>query len=329
MINRKKLFDGIRDAPFNGTMAQRQVDGVNKIIDEWERRKLTDLRWLAYILATAKWETDHTMQPIREKGGEDYLRSKRYYPWVGEGLVQVTWKTNHAKFGATAPGQMLTWPIALRAIYDGMIGGMFTSKKLSDYFNATKTDWYNARRTVNGTDKAQTIADIAKMFYKDLVMASDPDTTTAKDAVKIGVGAAGSALVVGGAAVAVQQGVNALTICLWIGGISLAAIAAIVVTHRIKKGFFPWKSTSTGNQSQVLSPPSHQNSEPFSEQVLQAQSELQSAGLQEMPLQASSELTKLPKPLEKPSRQTPKLPRKSSSLKPNAAQKFSLKRKLK
>lgn len=173
MIDRAKLFAEIRAQPFSGRMNDKQVEGVNRIVDEWERRGLKDFRWLAYILATAKWETAHTMQPIREGGRESYLKSKPYYPWVGEGLVQVTWEVNHRKFGATAPGQLMTWPIALRAIFDGMIKGMFTSHKLADHFNATKTDWVNARRIVNGTDKANEIAAIAKQFYSAIVEASD------------------------------------------------------------------------------------------------------------------------------------------------------------
>ncbi len=210
MIDRKKFFDGIRSGPFPGIMDDQQVDGVSRILDEWERRKLTDLRWLAYILATAKWETAHRMQPIREMGGEAYLRSKRYYPWVGEGLVQTTWEVNHRKFGATAPGQMMGWPIALRAIYDGMIGGMFTGKKLAHYFNATTTDWNNARRIVNGTDKAAQIAAVAKQFYAALIAANTGTAPAAipaetKPVSKAAKGAAGGAVIAtgaGGAAVA-------------------------------------------------------------------------------------------------------------------------------
>lgn len=152
-----------------------QVDGINRILDEWERRSLTDLRWLAYMLATAYWETAHTMQPIREMGGEEYLRRKRYYPWVGEGLVQVTWEVNHRKYGATAPGQLMTWPIALKALFDGMIRGDFTNKKLSDYFGSGVSDWVNARRIINGIDRAQEIASIARKFYSALLASKAAD----------------------------------------------------------------------------------------------------------------------------------------------------------
>lgn len=183
-MNRTTFFAYARRAPFGGRLSQDQVDGVNQILDEWGRRALTDDRWLAYILATTFHETAGKMQPIREMGGEAYLRKKPYYPWVGEGLVQVTWEANHRKFGATAPGQLLTWPIALRALFDGMTKGMFTGKKLADYFGPTVDDPVNARRIVNGTDKAKLIAGYHKNFLDAIKAAQDaqPADVKAEDA---------------------------------------------------------------------------------------------------------------------------------------------------
>src|SRR5205085_1536069 len=39
--------------------------------------------------------------------------------------------------------------------------GLFTGKSLGNYINSTTTDYYDARRIVNGTDHAQDIADAA------------------------------------------------------------------------------------------------------------------------------------------------------------------------
>lgn len=169
-MDRSKFYEVIRDrnsGMFGATLTKRQVDGIERILDEAERRA-TPLRHLAYILATTYHETAHTMQPVREMGGEKYLRSKKYYPWVGEGLVQVTWEVNHRKFGATAPGQMMTWPIALKAIFDGMTLGMFTGKKLDDYINDNRADYVAARRIVNGTDRSLIIGEYAKTFERAL-----------------------------------------------------------------------------------------------------------------------------------------------------------------
>lgn len=183
-MNRTTFFAYARRAPFGGRLSQAQVDGINQILDEWESRGLRDDRWLAYLLATTFHETAATMQPVRERGGEAYLRSKKYYPWVGEGLVQVTWEANHRKFGATKPGQLMTWPIALRALFDGMTKGMFTGKKLADFFSATTDDPVNARRIVNGTDKAKLIAGYHRNFLDAIKAAQEaqPADVKAEDA---------------------------------------------------------------------------------------------------------------------------------------------------
>jgi putative chitinase len=62
-------------------------------------------------------------------------------------------------------------PIAIKALLDGMIKGMFTGRKLSDYFNATANDAEGARKIVNGTDKKALIAGYHKNFM-DAVEAS-------------------------------------------------------------------------------------------------------------------------------------------------------------
>ncbi len=175
MIDRKTFFASVRRAPFGGRLSTGQVDGMNRILDHWGASGLADLRWLAYMLATVFHETAATMQPVREYGSEKYLRSKPYYPWVGEGLVQVTWEDNHRKFGATAPGQLSKWPKALEVLFRGMRRGMFTGRGLPDYFNATTDDPINARRIVNGTDRAALIAGYHEQFLAALEAA---DTAT-------------------------------------------------------------------------------------------------------------------------------------------------------
>lgn len=183
MIDRKIFFAGIRQQPFDGKLTSGQVNGTSAILDEWERRKLTDLRWLAYMLATTKWETDHTMQPIVEGGSQKYLRSKKYWPWIGRGFVQLTWERNYQAFRAPVqqlfgvdivadPDNALKLGPASFIMFEGMTKGTFTGKKLVDYFNKDKTDWLNARRIINGTDRAAEIAAIGKMFFADLTAAT-------------------------------------------------------------------------------------------------------------------------------------------------------------
>lgn len=180
MINRKKFFDQVRAKLFGGKLNQGQVDGCNRLINEYERREWTDLRYLAYILATAKWETAHTMLPIREMGSQAYLGGKRYWPWIGRGYVQLTWKANYEKFREEVkilfgvdiienPDAALIPEVAAYICFEGMLNGTFTGKSLMDYFNDAVSDWINARKIINGLDRATQIAGIAKLFHAVLV----------------------------------------------------------------------------------------------------------------------------------------------------------------
>jgi hypothetical protein len=50
-------------------------------------------------------------------------------------------------------------------MFVGMTKGLFTGKKLSDYFNDKLDDWINARRIINGTDKNEFVADKGQKFF--------------------------------------------------------------------------------------------------------------------------------------------------------------------
>jgi putative chitinase len=172
-IDMAVFFKEIRKSVFGGRLSKGQVDGLEKIIayraDTWPRMIDEEL---AYILATAYHETAHTMQPIKEMGGQRYLRSKPYYPWYGRGLVQITWEANYRKYGITDPDKALEWPTALHVMFDGSIKGLYTGKKLSDYISARSQDYIGARRIINGTDRARMIAGYAVAFLSALKSAN-------------------------------------------------------------------------------------------------------------------------------------------------------------
>lgn len=168
-LNRKVFYDYVRNLPFGGKITPLQFDGLEKILN-YQRDKYPDMdkRWLAYILATTFHETAREMQPIVEKGSQKYLRSKKYWPWIGRGLVQITWEENYKKYGITKPEDALTWPVALHVIFDGMVNGKFTGVRLSQFFNKKANDPKGARKIVNGTDKAGLIAQYHQNFLDAL-----------------------------------------------------------------------------------------------------------------------------------------------------------------
>lgn len=152
------------------------LGSTRALIDECRRQGLLRNQ-CAYVLATAFWETARTMKPVREMGGEKYLKSKKYYPYVGMGFVQLTWLKNYQlaekKLGAPFvknPKLLLDPKYAVPIAVTGMREGWFTGKKLSNYITLAKSDFVNARRIINGTDKAKEIAKLARDYDMDLAV---------------------------------------------------------------------------------------------------------------------------------------------------------------
>jgi hypothetical protein len=195
----KKFFEGYRDR--FGPLTRDLVDAIEFLLSQIEKDKRfagteTDRRQLAYCLATFKWETAHTMKPIDEDGGPKYFE-RRYGPktkvgkmlgntkagdgalFHGRGYVQLTGRRNYSKAKALTGIDLLSEPdraknpeLAYQIAVQGMIDGWFTGKKLSQFIKEGKPpDYENARTIINGHDKAQNIADIARRFNEVLLAA--------------------------------------------------------------------------------------------------------------------------------------------------------------
>lgn len=182
MIDRAKFWSVARGI-FGGPN-QHQVDGTEAILDGFEHRYIDgDLRWLAYYLATAFWETNETMQPVREayylgepEPAEAYRKTLRYYPYYGRGLVQLTWRDNYDKLGqmlhvdlVAHPKEALDKVISADVMFVGMERGLFGGGGMAHWFNANTDDPVGARHLVNGVDHA---ADIAAIHHKFLAALS-------------------------------------------------------------------------------------------------------------------------------------------------------------
>jgi predicted chitinase len=144
----------------------------------------------AYVLATAYHETAHTMKPVRETLAKSDAQAKAvlsrawetgklgqvkrdYWSdgWFGRGYVQLTHEKNYAKAGKALgvdlvgnPGLALEPTIAAKILVVGMMTGLFTTKRLDTYVTADKSNFVAARRVVNGSDRAQAIANLAKDY---------------------------------------------------------------------------------------------------------------------------------------------------------------------
>ena len=199
---------------FGNSLSQKQVEGVEAILDEADKRG-TSIFHLAAIMAEAYHETGGQMQPVKETV---YASSKDRNPpdavviarlekafkdgklpwvktpywrdgWFGRGLIQLTHKANYDKFGVTKQSA-LDLKTSVRVMFDGMEKGLFTGRKLSDYDVVLFVQppipsfkYYASRAIVNG-DMAANGAKIdayGKAFEAALCAAGyAPQSTTPK-----------------------------------------------------------------------------------------------------------------------------------------------------
>ena len=188
MPNPEGFFANLRG--ITGKLSQQQVESINAILkagSHWP------LGWMAYALATAWHES--RFEPVFEKGGRKYLskydtgRLARVLGntpeadgdgilSAGRGFVQLTGRTNYGNAGSELgldllnhPDLALEIPTAARILVWGMEGGKFTGRKLSDYIigNGNHEAFVRARRIINGTDRADLIADHADRFVVALL----------------------------------------------------------------------------------------------------------------------------------------------------------------
>lgn len=157
-----------------------QQDSVEQILRAFREYGDGDYRKLVYILATAWHESK--LKPVRERragSSQTWLRQlqDRYWPsgYYGRGFVQLTWKSNYQKMSGFLGIDLVGSPdLALEPRYAadilvyGMINGEFTHRALSRYINLVQTDYYNARRVVNGTDRAGLIRDYAVLLQAQI-----------------------------------------------------------------------------------------------------------------------------------------------------------------
>lgn len=196
-FDRQKFFAGFREH-FDDSLSQFQVDGIEFLLTAFENEPAwKHIPHLAYALATIFHETAGTMQPITERGEKSYFdkynagtrTGKRLgnteegdgYKFRGRGYVQLTGRSNYTHYGIqNSPERALAPATAFGIMTDGMFKGRYTGKKLSDYISDTGKDYKNARKIINGLDKAGLIAGYANRF-EEILRAAKVSAATANN----------------------------------------------------------------------------------------------------------------------------------------------------
>lgn len=191
MIIRANFFASIRASLFGGRLDTDHVRNMESILD-YALEQDVPVQQISYMLATCFHETAGTMRPIAEYGrgkGYDYGQmldmgrgpgqrvpySEPKQLYYGRGYVQLTWLSNYRAAGrklgldlAGNPALAMEPGPAAQILVRGMVEGWFTGRKLSTYFTPLQADPTNARRIVNGTDKAALIAGYHAKFLHAL-----------------------------------------------------------------------------------------------------------------------------------------------------------------
>jgi Putative peptidoglycan binding domain. len=153
------------------------------------------------VLATAEHESQNFTSPeensgrkqaaeIGYKGGEraGYGSGEEYF---GRGYAHLTHWENYDDLGRALgigddllrdPALASDPDIASRVLVVGMRDGMFTGRALGNYIAGEHVDYLNARRIVNGTDRAADVAALARDWEP---MVGDLVTSVRRDGVDL------------------------------------------------------------------------------------------------------------------------------------------------
>lgn len=158
-----------------GALNDIQKDSIRLIVRAFDRYGDKDLNKLAYILATARHESN--FRPIEEHRSNTARQNAYWYTgYYGRGFVQLTHENNYLKMSeflgvdlVKNPSLALEPNNAAKILVWGMMNGRFTRKPLSNYINSNSVDFYNARKVVNGLDRAERIALYAQSIHTKLI----------------------------------------------------------------------------------------------------------------------------------------------------------------
>lgn len=147
------------------------------IVQEAQRQGVTNKAQLAYILATSVHESGAGAHMQEFASGSAYEGRRSLgntqagdgQRFKGRGYVQITGRRNYQDWSrrlgvdlVNNPGRAQDPRIAAQILVGGMREGTFTGRRLDQYINDNQTDFNGARRIVNGTDRAGSIANIAQ-----------------------------------------------------------------------------------------------------------------------------------------------------------------------
>jgi subtilisin family serine protease/predicted chitinase len=154
-------------------------DHLALIVQACQQHGIADKSHIAYVLASAHHESrmGRTMTELAScRGYEGRHDLGNTQPgdgprFKGRGYVQLTGRRNYTRYSqivgvdlVAEPTRATDPPIAARILAHGMQHGSFTGRSLADFGADPAYDFVQARRIVNGLDRADAIAAIARRY---------------------------------------------------------------------------------------------------------------------------------------------------------------------
>lgn len=197
-VDRTRFFNKYRTL-FRERLTQEQVDALELLLYYIERDdRHTMWEHFAYLLGSFKLETNNTYKPVTEaywlSTGAAYRWCENKYGYKtdkgkelgntaagdgfkyrGHGLIQITGKSNFRKMSPVIgldlvndPDATLRLDVSYTIASYGCAHGIFTGRRLNQYIYPGHVDYRNARRVVNGMNKARSIEWNSRMFLQCL-----------------------------------------------------------------------------------------------------------------------------------------------------------------
>jgi hypothetical protein len=206
------FYARVRASLFGGRLSQSQMDGMGRISGLCARAELSVEQTayvLATVYHETGRRMQPVRETFADSDEQAIVRLDRAWangqlPWVkwpywrpdsdgrswfGRGDVQLTHERNYAKQQDKLAYHPLRPTLVPYAVHDdpsmaldpqtsalicvlGMRDGDYTGKRLSDYIDGASANYMQARRIVNGLDRAADIAGYARAF--ELAIRSEP-----------------------------------------------------------------------------------------------------------------------------------------------------------
>lgn len=193
--------------------SDKQVVSEQWIYDKAKEYWITDNRQISYILSTIKWECSFKNQEeVWKWNWQRYwvVDQSTWHAYYGRWFIPLKWKENYQKYTQIIKnswknfkdndGNIIKWndidlvenpdiilksnDLAIFITLHWMKNGEFTWKKLDDFINESKTDFYNARNIINlansnpeDKDLIQGYADTAQNYLNKLWWEASDNTS--------------------------------------------------------------------------------------------------------------------------------------------------------